>query len=408
MCVRSAVCLQAVTPSFLSRLRVRDWVSPDLTLMVAFGMLLALGLVMIQSSTVTQYKNAFLSAYFVKQLGIALAGLALAATVYHKVSMDAWCRKSPWLLLAGIVLLVLVHVPGIGVATEKGVNRWINLGLFTFQPVEVVKLFLILYLAAYCSRSGRRMDRLESLLPVVAVYAAIALLLLAQPDYGSVVLLLALVSVIVFVAGANLWHFAAALAVAAPLGVALLLSSSYRMERVISFLNPWGDPYGAGYHQTHSLMAFGRGGWDGTGLGLSVEKWGHLMEAHNDFIVSIIAEELGFIGLATLIVLYAACVVRCAMGAEEAAMRGDAFSRYALLGIVTLLGLQVFINVGSNIALLPVKGLTLPFVSYGGSSLVACMLMAAIALRALREQSHPPEEPPASRFLPPESLPWGK
>jgi len=394
-------------PSLIERVR-RDWASPDLTVLVSVGALLAIGLVMIQSSTVTQAAGAFLSGYFLKQLVFSALGIALAAAIYHKVSMDMWRRASPYLLLLGAALLVAVHVPGLGVSTKEGVNRWLLLGSFTFQPVEAVKLFLILYVAAYCARRQRSMHRFGMVLPVGAICAALALLLLAQPDYGSAVILCALAAVILFVSGVRLLPFFSIIAGLGAAAAAFVLTSPYRLARVTSFWQPFDDPLGAGYHQTHSLMAFGRGGWTGTGLGLSVEKWSHLPEAHNDFIISVVAEELGFIGLVVVVALYATCIVRCVIAAEESSAAGNHFVRYVLIGIASLLALQVFINVGGNLAILPAKGLTLPLVSYGGSSLLASLVMVAVALRAVRESraSAQPERREKYRRL--EPLPWSR
>ncbi len=372
---------------------------------VSVGALLALGLVMIQSSTVTQSDGAALSGYFVRQLVIGLAGVAAAALTYRFVSLSALRRWSPWLLLAGIAMLLLVHVPGLGVSTKEGVSRWINLGVITFQPVEAVKLFLILYVSAYCATHTETIGRLSTLVPIGAVVAALVALLLWQPDYGSATILMAVAALIVFVAGMRLRHCVLAAAVVATVAAAALVTSSYRVARVTAFLNPFGDPLHSGYHQTHSLMAFGRGGWTGTGLGLSVEKWSHLPEAHNDFIVSVVAEELGFVGLVAVLLLYSLYIVRSFVVAEEARQRGDLFARHVLVGIASLFALQAFVNIGGNLALLPAKGLTLPFVSYGGSSLLTSLVMVGVALRAAHEQRDPPAVPAVRHFRRAEALP---
>lgn len=387
------------------RLGLRGWAPPDPWMAVSVGALFALGMVMIQSSTVTQADGALLSGYFVRQLVIGLAGVALAVAVYHWVSMSALRRLSPWLLLLGVAMLLMVKVPGLGVSTKEGVSRWIDLGVITFQPVEAVKLFLILYVSAYCAKKGAAIAEFRTLVPVAALGAVLVGLLLMQPDYGSSVILMMVGLVIVFVAGMRFWHVGLAFALAATAAAAALFSSSYRMARVMAFLNPFADPLHTGYHQTHSLMAFGRGGWTGTGLGLSVEKWSHLPEAHNDFIVSVIAEELGFVGMAAVLVLYGVFIVRSFIVAEEARLRGDMFARHVLVGIASLFALQVFVNVGGNLSMLPAKGLTLPFVSYGGSSLLTGLLAVGVALRAVREQGEPPEAPSAPRVRCAEAFP---
>ncbi len=386
--------------------RFKDWVRPDLAMTASAVILFAFGLVMIQSSTVTMVDGAFLTSYFVKQMAIGIASFALAALSYHYVGMSFWRRHSPHLLVFGLALLALVHVPGVGVSTKEGVNRWLDLGLMTFQPVEAVKLFLILYLSAYCARHNSGMRRLNILLPVAAVCVLLVFLLLSQPDYGSSVILVTIAMVIVFIAGARLAHFMLAGTLACVVAAFLLLSSPYRLARLAAFLKPFDDPLGAGYHQTHSLMAFGSGGWTGTGLGLSVEKWHHLPEAHNDFIISVIAEEFGFVGFTVVLLLYVVYVVRSVVAAEDALARGDRFSHYVLIGIATLFSLQVFINIGGNLAILPAKGLTLPLVSYGGSSLLVSMIMVSIALRAVREQTVPEELGIRGKFKRPEVMPW--
>ena len=322
--------------------------------------------------------------YLIRQMFNAAVGLGLGAMAIF-IPLAKWRRASVWLVAFGIVMLVLVAVGGLGPQTRAGVSRWLYLGFFTFQPVEFVKFAAALYVAAYCVKQAERLadlrNSLRGLAPLIAVVGAISFLLLKQPDFGSFLLIAALVMTMMFLAGLRLRYLIAAAFVAIAAAAALVLTSDYRMQRFTAFLNPFADPLGDGYNQSHALMAFGNGGIAGVGLGRGMEKWSHLPEAHTDFIVSVIAEEWGFIGFAAVIAAYAAVVLRAFMIARDAAYRGEYFGALAAQGIAVLLALQVVINVGGNLSLLPAKGLTLPLLSYGGSSLAMTILSVGFLLR---------------------------
>ena len=353
----------------------------DGCILACCGSLLAVGLLMVYSSTVALGGGG---EYLIRQMFNAAVGLGLGAMAIL-IPLAKWRRASVWLVAFGIVMLVLVAVGGLGPQTSTGVSRWLYLGFFTFQPVEFVKFAAALYVAAYCVKQAERLadlrNSLRGLAPLIAVVGAISFLLLKQPDFGSFLLIAALVMTMMFLAGLRLRYLIAAAFVAIAAAAALVLTSDYRMQRFTAFLNPFADPLGDGYNQSHALMAFGNGGIAGVGLGRGMEKWSHLPEAHTDFIVSVIAEEWGFIGFAAVIAAYAAVVLRAFMIARDAAYRGEYFGALAAQGIAVLLALQVVINVGGNLSLLPAKGLTLPLLSYGGSSLAMTILSVGFLLR---------------------------
>ena len=353
----------------------------DGCILACCGSLLAVGLLMVYSSTVALGGGG---EYLIRQMFNAAVGLGLGAMAIF-IPLAKWRRASVWLVAFGIVMLVLVAVGGLGPQTRAGVSRWLYLGFFTFQPVEFVKFAAALYVAAYCVKQAERLadlrNSLRGLAPLIAVVGAISFLLLKQPDFGSFLLIAALVMTMMFLAGLRLRYLIAAAFVVIAAAAALVLTSDYRMQRFTAFLNPFADPLGDGYNQSHALMAFGNGGIAGVGLGRGMEKWSHLPEAHTDFIVSVIAEEWGFIGFAAVIAAYAAVVLRAFMIARDAAYRGEYFGALAAQGIAVLLALQVVINVGGNLSLLPAKGLTLPLLSYGGSSLAMTILSVGFLLR---------------------------
>ena len=353
----------------------------DGCILACCGALLAVGLLMVYSSTVALGGGG---EYLIRQMFNAAVGLGLGAMAIF-IPLAKWRRASVWLVAFGIVMLVLVAIGGLGPQTHAGVSRWLYLGFFTFQPVEFVKFAAALYVAAYCVKQAERLadlrNSLRGLAPLIAVVGAISFLLLKQPDFGSFLLIAALVMTMMFLAGLRLRYLIAAAFVAIAAAAALVLTSDYRMQRFTAFLNPFADPLGDGYNQSHALMAFGNGGIAGVGLGRGMEKWSHLPEAHTDFIVSVIAEEWGFIGFAAVIAAYAAVVLRAFMIARDAAYRGEYFGALAAQGIAVLLALQVVINVGGNLSLLPAKGLTLPLLSYGGSSLAMTILSVGFLLR---------------------------
>ncbi|MBF2735247.1 MAG: putative lipid II flippase FtsW [Betaproteobacteria bacterium AqS2] len=350
----------------------------DAPIAVATAILVAIGLVAVYSSTVTGSAGQGAFGYLVRQLAHAALGLGLGAAVYRYAPLRLLRVHALPLAALCVASLALVHVPGLGVATVQGVKRWIDLGPATFQPIEVAKFAVVVYACAYCAanRDGIRSFK-GFCVPLAMALGANALLLL-QPDFGSAVILSGIVLAVLFMAGARLTHCLLVLAAAAAAAAAAVAVAPYRMQRLTSFADPFADPLGSGYHQTHSLMAFGNGGWLGSGLGQSVEKWSHLPEAHTDFIISVIAEETGVLGFAVVLLLYATLLFRSFEIAERAEACGRIFEALLARAIGLLLAVQAFINIGGNLALLPVKGLTLPLISYGGSSLIAWLLALAL------------------------------
>ena len=347
--------------------------------------LAAFGLVMVYSASIAMAEaerfSGYRASYYLVRHSIYLAiGLAFAAA-FFRVPVWLWQRAAPWLFLAGTVMLVAVLIPGIG-REVNGSRRWIPLGIAGFQPSELMKLFVVLYAADYTVRKAAFMDDFrKGFLPMFGVMALIAALLLREPDFGALVVVTAIAMGVLFLGGLN-WRLFAGLAVLlAAAFVALILASPYRLQRILGFMDPWSDAYGKGYQLSHSLIAFGRGEWLGVGLGASVEKLFYLPEAHTDFLLAVIAEELGFAGVATVITLFLFLVHRAFAVGRQAASLERYFAALAAQGIGVWLAAQAFINMGVNMGLLPTKGLTLPLLSFGGTGIVVNCVAIAILLR---------------------------
>jgi cell division protein FtsW len=345
----------------------------------------AIGLVMVYSASIAMADGerftGFRSGYFLVRHGAYIAvGLAVALALF-RVPIWLWQKASPWLFVLGTALLVSVLLPGVG-REVNGARRWISVGVGTFQPSELMKVFVVLYAADYTVRKAAFMDDFrKGFLPMFAVMTFIAALLLREPDFGALVVVTAIAMTILFLGGLN-WRLFAGLA--ALLGVAfvvLIVSSPYRLQRILGFMDPWSDAYGKGYQLSHSLIAFGRGEWLGVGLGGSVEKLFYLPEAHTDFLLAVIAEELGFAGVATVITLFLFIVHRAFAVGRQAASLERYYAALVAQGIGVWLAVQAFINMGVNMGLLPTKGLTLPLLSFGGTGIVTSCMALAILLR---------------------------
>jgi cell division protein FtsW len=295
--------------------------------------------------------------------------------------MRFWEELSPWLFLGGVVLLALVLVPHVG-RSVNGAQRWLPLGPINLQPSEFMKLFAVLYAADYTTRKLDAMGSFRrGFLPMAGVILAVGFLLLREPDFGAFVVVAAIAFGILFLGGINVRLFSL-LAVVAVIGFVLLIwLSPYRRERILGFMDPWQDAYGKGYQLSHALIAFGRGEWLGVGLGASVEKLFYLPEAHTDFLLAVVAEELGFAGVLAVVVLFGLLVQRAFAAGRQALLLDRVFSGLVAQGIGIWLGVQGFINMGVNMGLLPTKGLTLPLMSFGGSGITANCLALAILLR---------------------------
>ncbi|OGA34754.1 MAG: cell division protein FtsW [Betaproteobacteria bacterium RIFCSPLOWO2_12_FULL_62_13b] len=357
----------------------------DELLLWALAGLLMLGLVMVYSASIATAEGSkftgYQPTYYLMRHGIFIAvGLAAGAFAFS-VPVQTWQNYAPWLFMAGALLLILVLIPGVG-REVNGSQRWLSLYIINLQPSELMKLCAVLYAASYTVRKSKDKDTfVKAFWPMFAVMLLVGFLLLSEPDMGAFVVILAIALCMLWLGGFNGKVFAALL-LALPLAfAALIYFSPYRMQRVISFMDPWSDPFGKGYQLSHALIAFGRGEWFGVGLGGSVEKLFYLPEAHTDFLVAVIAEELGLVGIAAVIALFALLVVRAFQIGRHAAFLERNFSALAAQGIGVWLGVQAMINIGVNMGVLPTKGLTLPFLSFGGSGLVVNCIAAAVLLR---------------------------
>jgi cell division protein FtsW len=347
--------------------------------------LAAFGLVMVYSASIAMAEaerfTGFRPGYFLVRHSAYLALGIAAAVALFRVPVWLWQRAAPWLFLAGTVMLVAVLVPGIG-REVNGSRRWIALGIASFQPSELMKLFVVLYAADYTVRKAAFMhDFRKGFLPMFGVMALIAALLLREPDFGALVVVTTVAMAILFLGGLNWRLFAGLVVLLAGAFAALIIASPYRLQRILGFMDPWSDAYGKGYQLSHSLIAFGRGEWLGVGLGASVEKLFYLPEAHTDFLLAVIAEELGLAGVAFVITAFLFLIPRAFAVGRQAASLERYFAALVAQGIGVWLAVQAFINMGVNMGLLPTKGLTLPLLSFGGTGLVVTCIALAIVLR---------------------------
>ncbi|MCC4117907.1 putative lipid II flippase FtsW [Aromatoleum toluclasticum] len=347
--------------------------------------LLLIGLVMVYSSSIAIAEGSkftgYQQYYFVIRHAIFLAIGVIGGLTAFQVTMRQWQQFAPLLFLAGLALLVVVLIPGVG-REVNGAQRWLPLGPVNLQPSELMKLFAALYAADYTVRKLPDMGSFRrGFLPMAVTIVLVGFLLLREPDFGAFVVVAAIAFGVLFLGGINVRVFVL-LAIVAVIGLALLVwLSPYRRDRLFGFMDPWQDAFGKGYQLSHALIAFGRGEWFGVGLGASVEKLFYLPEAHTDFLLAVIAEELGFVGVLTIVVLFAILVHRAMMIGREAIKLERYFSGLVAMGIGLWIGVQSFINMGVNTGLLPTKGLTLPLMSFGGSGIVANCVALAILLR---------------------------
>lgn len=357
----------------------------DRLLMGVLALLLAMGLVMVASSSVAvaeRYAGSELH-FFLRQLVFAGLGLGAAIAMYC-IPLRHWEQASFALLALALVLLIAVLIPGIG-HVVNGARRWIDLGPVNLQASEPARLCLFLYLAGYVTRHQAQVQhRIRGLIKPLLPLGLAAILLLAEPDFGATAVLLAVTGIMLFAAGAKLSHLLL-LGVAGIGTLALLIvSSPYRLARMVSFTNPWDDPFNQGFQLTQSLIAIGRGEWGGVGLGNSIQKLLYLPETHTDFLFAIYAEEFGLIGTVVLLLLFAVVVWR-GFAIARAAQAHATFNALVAYGLTAWIGLQAFINMAVNMGVLPTKGLTMPFFSYGGSSLLVMCAAVGLILRVDRE-----------------------
>jgi len=370
----------------------RAMLTYDPTLAWAAGLLLALGLVMVYSASIATAEASSYTGYrpwyFLVRHALFVAAGVAAAAVAFQIPVRVWRTLAPYLFIAGGALLAAVLVPGVG-RSINGARRWLPLGIANLQPSELMKLFVVLYASSYAVRRAAflhaeqplKRTLLRGFLPLLAVMTLIGALLLHEPDFGACVVIVAIAFGILFLGGLD-WRLLIGLSVLLPIALWVLISiAPYRLQRFAGFLDPWADAYGKGYQLSHSLIAFGRGEWFGVGLGSSVEKLLYLPEAHTDFLLAVIAEELGFAGVALVIALFAWVLARAYAIGRQAAHLEQPFAALAAHGIGVWLGVQAFINMGVNMGILPTKGLTLPLLSFGGSGIVVNCVAIAILLR---------------------------
>ncbi|WP_374352862.1 putative lipid II flippase FtsW [Chitinimonas sp.] len=357
----------------------------DQSLVWSVLLLLAIGLVMVYSASIAAAEvdkdTGFRSTYFLVRHGVFLAIGLSAAFIAFQVPIRIWQQYAPYLFLIGGALLVTVLIPHIG-REVNGSKRWLSLFVVNFQPSEAMKFFVVLYAADYTVRKAAYMHSLvKGFFPMFTVMLFTGALLLSEPDFGALTVITAIAMGTLFLGGFD-WRLFAGLVVMLLLGfVGFILISPYRMARVVGFMDPFKDPYGKGYQLSHSLIAFGRGEWTGVGLGGSVEKLSYLPEAHTDFLMAIIAEEFGFVGVALVVVLFAWLTWRAFAIGMQAAKLERAYASLVAKGIGIWIGVQSIINMGVNMGLLPTKGLTLPLLSFGGSGILANLVALAVLLR---------------------------
>ena len=366
--------------------RIRTELQIDSVLLTIVLALLLGGLVILASASISISDNATNNPFFYVQRQLIAAAIGGAAGfVCLFVPMQVWRSLGLLLLFVGLALLVVVLLPGVG-HEVNGSTRWLRLGVMNLQVSEPARLCFLLYLAGYLVRQNKSLrDEFTGFLRPMIVLTVACLLLLAEPDFGAAVVLLATALIMMFVAGARIRDFALFFMLAVLAMAALVLAAPYRMKRVTGFLDPWADPFDSGFQLTQSLIAIGRGEWFGVGLGDSVQKLFYLPEAHTDFVFAVYAEEFGLLGSLVLIALFLALLWRVFRLAMRAADAERFFEAYVAIGLGTWLGIQAFINIGVNMGLLPTKGLTLPLISYGRSSLIITMICISLLLRIHHE-----------------------
>lgn len=344
--------------------------------------LFGFGLLMVASASLSIADKSFGAPFHYMWRHLLALGLGLGAgLVCFQVPLERWERNGALLFLFGILTLILVLIPGVG-RTVNGATRWIALGPLNLQPSELMKFFAVIFVSGYLVR--RQQEVTSSFMgfvkPMLLVSIASALMV-AEPDFGTAAVLLATVLGLLFLGGALAWQFAALLGSVVGLLVTLVIFSPYRMARLIAFTNPWADPYNKGFQLTQALIAFGRGEWTGVGLGNGIQKQFYLPEAHTDFLMAVVGEEFGLVGTLTVIALFAFVVYRAFRIGMKAEAQGRRFAAFLCYGFGLWMGLQSFINIGVNLGILPTKGLTLPFLSYGSNSIIVVSMVVAVLLR---------------------------
>ncbi len=358
----------------------------DRGILLLYLTLVFIGIVMVASASIgvadQQADDPFF--YAKRQFLRAILGFMLVWLAY-RIPLEFWKRNGMLLMLSSIILLGVVLIPGVG-HTVNGSTRWLDFGFFTFQISEIAKLFLIIYLSGYLIRRSDEVktNTMGFIKPMVIMAFASGLLIL-EPDFGAAAILLLTGLGLMFLGGVRFGQFMVFVLGTLVIMVMLAVSSPYRMSRITSFTDPWADPFNSGFQLTQSLIAIGNGGWFGTGLGGSIQKLFYLPEAHTDFLFAIYAEEFGLVGTVFLIGLYGLFALRCFSIGKMALIGQQAFAAYLAYGVGLLITFQAVINIGVNMGALPTKGLTLPFISYGGNSILSMSFAVGLLLRVYRE-----------------------
>jgi cell division protein FtsW len=357
--------------------------SLDLPLLLSALALMGLGLIMVASSSISIAERQLSDPlyYFWRQLSYSGVGI-LAAVIAFKIPLKFLQKIGPLLIVISLFLLLMVLIPGIG-KEVNGSIRWLNLGVISLQVSEFAKLATVVYLAGYLVRHNEEVrTNLSGFLRPLALIFVISSLLIFEPDFGAVAVIAITAMGMLWLGGASFFQFIFLMLTMAAVLSLVAVSSPYRMERLTTFLNPWADPFNSGFQLTQALIAFGRGEWFGVGLGASVQKLFYLPEAHTDFVFAVLAEELGLFSVMIVVALFGFIVIRALIIGRRAEKKNHPFTAFLAYGLGIWLGLQAFINIGVNMGVLPTKGLTLPLMSYGGSSLIIMCVVIAILLRA--------------------------
>ncbi|MDP3637215.1 MAG: putative lipid II flippase FtsW [Azonexus sp.] len=357
----------------------------DYALLWSVLILLFAGMVMVYSASIAIAEGGRFTnhqpAYYLVRHGVFLCVALVAAAVAFQVPLSLWQKYAPYLFMIGVFLLAIVLIPGIG-RDVNGARRWLPLGIANLQPSELMKLFAVLYAADYTVRKINVMhDLKQAFLPLFGAMVVVGVCLLKEPDFGAFVVIIAITMGILFLGGLKARLFALLIIGLLLAFAVMIIVSPYRRDRVFGFMDPWADAFGRGYQLSHSLIAFGRGELFGVGLGGSIEKLFYLPEAHTDFLLAVIAEELGFVGVLAVIALFALIVQRAFAIGRQCVQLDRLYPALVAMGVGIWIGVQSFINMGVNMGLLPTKGLTLPLMSFGGSGILANCIALAILLR---------------------------
>jgi cell division protein FtsW len=378
--------MNATTMGYGVRARERMPFAWDAVTLGLVAALLLVGLIMVTSASMSVAARDLGDPFYFleRQFGFGLCGVLLAWGV-TRVPAEQWEKHSLALLVVGLLLLLLVLIPGLG-AKINGARRWMRVGPANFQVSELAKVLVLNWVCSYCVRKRAELEQtLAGLTRPVGLLTVAGTLLLMEPDFGATTVLFATGFVVLFVAGARLRYVIACVSLVAAAFAVLALTSAYRLKRLTVFLHPWDDPFNGGFQLTQSLIAIGRGGWFGVGLGSSIQKLFYLPEAHTDFVFAVLAEELGLVGVVGVIGLFVALVWRAFRISRMAAQAGLRFQSYLALAFGVWLGLQAIVNIGVNMGVLPTKGLTLPLLSYGRSSLIVSLGWLGVLLRIHHE-----------------------